>query len=131
MIKLLIADDHSHLVEGVKHVLANTHIKVVGCATEANKILDAYKSLNPDLVLCDINLGFAQSNSVTILKSLLNYDVAAKVIIFSLYDKDTLIQQSYDEGAKCFLSKTVPSTKLIDVITQVNEGVVFLPLAMN
>jgi two-component system, NarL family, invasion response regulator UvrY len=128
MIKLLIADDHSQLVEGIKHVLSNTNVEVVGSVSNACDVLGAYKSHNPDVLLCDFKLGFAESKSFTVIKSLLDYDAAAKVIIFSQYDLDTYIRQSYNEGAKCFLRKFVSPKELIEVITNVSAGINVLPL---
>lgn len=120
-----MADDHRILLEGLKTTLAKTTIEVVGYTTDSDMVLAEYKSLKPDVVLCDIKFGADSDNGFTVLKNLLNYDPDAKVIIFSQFDQDTLIQQSYDEGAKCFLMKSVHRDELIEAISRVYKGEIY------
>jgi two-component system, NarL family, invasion response regulator UvrY len=120
-----MADDHNYHMEGVKAAFVGTNIEVVGYTTDPQTVLSSYKDLKPDVLLCDIRFKNSQDDGFSILKSVIDFDPAAKVIMFSQFDQDILIQQSYDEGAKCFLKKIVHSDELIEAITQVSIGEIF------
>lgn len=121
MVKLLIADDHSYLVQGVIMSLTDSDIEVLDHILDASLIVDAYQRLKPDVILCDIM--FSQAlNGLDVLKLLLNIDPKVKVILFSQYDQDNIIHNAYKFGAKAFIPKSIASSELIEAIHRVNKG---------
>jgi two-component system, NarL family, invasion response regulator UvrY len=120
LIKLLIADDHSYLIEGVRLSLTDSNINVIH-TLNINEIIDLYNTHRPDVVLCDIMFG-QKIHGLDILKELIALDPEAKVIIFTQYDQDEFIINAYNLGAKAFLAKSVDSKELIAVIEAVNKG---------
>jgi two-component system, NarL family, invasion response regulator UvrY len=121
LIKLLIADDHSFFVQGVMLSLSETDISVIMNLSSADKIVECYMRLNPDVVICDIMFG-QEKNGLEILQELLVVAPDAKVILLSQYDQDKMIRQSYKIGAKAFLSKSVERDELIKAIRTVAKG---------
>jgi len=121
LVKLLIADDHSYLVQGVMMSLKNSDIEVLEHILDSSQIINAYLRLNPDVILCDIMFG-QTLNGLDIVKNLLELDPAANVILFSQYDQDQMIYSAYKFGAKAFLPKSVAASELIDAIHAVSKG---------
>ncbi len=121
MVKLLIADDHSYLVQGVRVSLKNSDIEVLDHILDSSLIIEATQRLKPDVILCDIM--FSQSlNGLDVLKKLMETDPTTKMILFSQYDQDQTIYSAYKFGAKAFLPKSVEASELIDAIHRVNDG---------
>lgn len=119
--KLLIADDHSYLVQGVMVALKDSDITVLEHVMDASLIVDAYIRLKPDVLLCDIMFG-QSLNGLDVVSLLLKVDPTSKVILFSQFDQDETIYSAYNLGAKAFLPKSIHPNELIDAIHRVNQG---------
>ena len=55
-VRLLIADDHEVVRTGIKSILADTNIEIVGEATSSEEAVSMALELNPDIVLLDIRM---------------------------------------------------------------------------
>lgn len=124
MIKLMVADDHTILVEGIRHTLVDSGIELVGHTLEATQIVPLYQELKPDVLLCDIMFG-QEVHGLNVLVDLLKVEPEAKVIMFSQYQDDKFIINTYEFGAKAFLVKSVSERELVNVIQRVNAGDIY------
>src|SRR2546430_8560741 len=97
-IKVLIADDHSMFIDGLKDILSSLKdIEVVGEAGTGEESVRLTKSLEPDIVLMDINLpGFSGIRATEIIKK---ECPKTKVLMISSYDDDAHIMESFRVGA--------------------------------
>jgi len=109
-------------MEGLSMAFSDTDITVLAHIPNVDEIIDAYQRLQPDVLLCDIKFGQEQTGGLDILKQLLTVDAKAKVILLSQYDQDTMIKQSYNLGARAFLSKSIAREDLITAIQKVAKG---------
>ncbi len=124
-IKLLIADDHGYLIDGVKLSLEDSEVEVVSHTMMADDIVGQYLASKPDVVLMDIMFG-QDKTGLDILDELLAVAPEAKIIVFTQYDQDELIQRAYAKGAKAFLPKSTRVDELLDAIrTAVRDEIYF------
>ncbi len=119
-IKVMIVDDHTLVVEGLKSLLANHEIVKVNCSFENGKPAIEYLACNLiDVVLLDINL--PDINGIEVCQIIFKNHPNVKVIGLSTYSDRSIINQMISNGAKGYLLKNVSAEELITAITTVNN----------
>lgn len=127
-IRVMIADDHPLIVEGLTSVLARHSIQVVGSASEATAVVDAYAALRPDVLVLDLRFGEGGIGGLDVLTDLLDRFGEARVVIYTQFDQDTIVREAYKRGAKAFVTKSADPVDLAEAVTKVHGGeTVFLP----
>ena len=128
VIKVMIADDHPLIVEGLTSVLARHHLEVVGSASEASAVVNTFADLQPDVLVLDLRFGEGSVGGLDILKDLLERFPAAKVAIYTQFDQDTVVREAYKRGARAFVTKSTDPADLAQAIVKIHAGeTVFLP----
>ena len=90
--KILIADDHAMVRDGVKNLVKqNKDYVVVGEASNGKEALDQFETLKPDLIILDISM--PDMNGMDVSKEILSRDPAANILIMSMYDDDDYISR--------------------------------------
>jgi len=103
-IKILLADDHQIIRDGVKTMLIDEpDIDFVGCASNGAMALEMTKQLQPDVVVSDISMPDMTGIELTAKISELN--CSTKVLILSMYTTDDYIYNAIKAGAKGILPK--------------------------
>ena len=102
--KLLIVDDHQMFCEGLKALLERkSQFQVMGLVNKASDVIAAVRSLSPDMVMMDYNLG--EGNGLVETQKILKLFPHIKVIMVSLHAKPTLIKEAFGMGVSAYLSK--------------------------
>ncbi|MBI2832399.1 MAG: response regulator [Chloroflexi bacterium] len=129
-IKVLIADDHGMVRDGMRAVLAvQRDMVVVGDAVNGKEALEKTLQLSPDVVLMDIVMPVM--NGLDATKEICRACPQAKVLMLSQYDDDANIQASRHLGAMGFIPKAAASTLLINGIRTVSQGKQFTYTSVN
>lgn len=120
-IRIVIADDHHILLDGLKAMLEkHNQIKVLSVYDNGQALLDDLKKQNPDLAIVDINMPGMQGAELTQKIKELNPNV--QVITLSMYDDAAHIMEMIEVGVSGYLLKNVNDTELITAITTVVAG---------
>lgn len=120
-IKIVIADDHHILLDGLKAMLdKQDNIEVLATYDHGQALLDDLQKTKPDLALVDINMPGMQGPELTQKIKELNPGVF--VITLSMYDDAAHIMEMIEAGVSGYLLKNVNDKELIDAITQVMAG---------
>jgi len=121
LIKILIADDHQVIIDGLEAIIANqTNLEFVGGAKDGNEVLAKAKSDSFDLVLMDINMPNMDGLECT---EVLHKDFPEiKIIGLSMHDNPRLAKRMLQNGALGFLLKNSSKRVILDAITAVAEG---------
>ena len=115
MIKIMIADDHAIVREGIRTLLElQKDIHVVGEAVDGKDALEKTRQLSPDVVLMDIVMPGMDGLEAT-KKIRKEYD-HTRVLMLSQYDDDDNIKASQQVGASGFVPKKDASKLLISAI---------------
>jgi DNA-binding NarL/FixJ family response regulator len=119
--KILIADDHAMIREGIKILLKNKkEYEIIGEAVNGLDAVEKYKNLNPDLVILDISM--PELSGMEAAKEILNIDPAALMIILSMYDDEDYIRLCLEIGVKSYVVKSESSEELVDAVKNVLAG---------
>ena len=120
-IRILLADDHALLRQGIKRVLNfEDDLEVVGEAEDGQEALARTLMLKPDILLLDINMPGLTGLDVT--KQLKQARTRTKIIALTIHDSDNYVLELLKNGALGYLLKDVEPSVLIKAIHMVNEG---------
>jgi DNA-binding NarL/FixJ family response regulator len=120
-IRVLVADDHPMLREGLVAVL-NTQqdFEVVGEAADGSEVVRLAERLNPDVILLDLEMPGV--DGVAALEKLRSAGSEARTIVFTAYDTDERILGALRAGARGYLLKGASRTEIFDAIRTVHAG---------
>jgi DNA-binding NarL/FixJ family response regulator len=121
MIRLLIADDHPVVREGLKRIVTDcADMQVVGEATGGDDVLGMSKTTSPNVVLLD--LGMPGLGFLGLMKRLKTECPAVRVLVLSVQPEDQYAVRAFRAGAAGYLNKDRSPEELAQAIRQVSGG---------
>ena len=124
-IKVLVADDHTILRDGICALLALAEdMEVVGEASNGSEALEMVEKVNPDVVLMDIAMPIMNGLEATL--RLHKEFPRTRVLVLTQYDDREYVLPAIQAGASGFISKIAASSELISGIRSVYRGDSFL-----
>jgi DNA-binding NarL/FixJ family response regulator len=119
--KILIADDHSMIRDGVKSLLAkDKELVVAGEVSNGGQAIAQYKILKPDLLILDISM--PDMNGMEVAQEILKEDPEAKIIILSMFDDEDYISRCMEHGVKGYVIKNETGNELDYAVKSVLKG---------
>lgn len=120
-LKVVIADDHSVVRQGIRGVLeAIEGLEVVGEAGDGDEALEMVAELKPDVVVLDVNMPGKTGLEVT--TELRQQGHPARVLILSMHDDPEYVLQAVRSGADGYVLKDAAPAELRDAVEAVHEG---------
>lgn len=121
MIKLVLADDHRLMQDGLKSRLEREdNLEILSCVGTGADALKVTLTLKPDVLLLDINM--PNMNGIEMLEKLSQSKSETAVIMLSMHDSKDYVVRSVKAGAKGYVLKDVGSEELVMAINQVAQG---------
>ncbi len=118
MSKVLVADDASFMRMIIRRILEKEGHEVIGEANNGAVCIERYKELTPDIVTLDITM--PEMDGITALKSLMEYDPNANVIMISALGEEHMIREAIAIGAKNFIIKPFQEAQVVTVLRKLN-----------
>jgi len=126
VIRVLIADDHTILREGIKSLLSGQdHIEVVGEADDGKQALEKVRKLEPDVTLMDISM--PNINGIEATKQITDEFADVKVLILTMHDQEGYVYPIFKAGASGYVVKRSATRELVSAIEAVVEGNTVMP----
>jgi DNA-binding NarL/FixJ family response regulator len=120
-IRLLIADDHPLLREGVASVVQTySDIELVGEASDGLEAIQKYRDLQPDVALIDLQMPGMQG--VDVIKAIRAEFPKARLIVLTTYSGDVQALRAMKAGASGYLLKSTLRLDLVEVIRRIHAG---------
>ncbi|MGF1637866.1 MAG: response regulator [Cyclobacteriaceae bacterium] len=120
-IKVVLADDHVVVRNGIKMLLENEgEIKVIGEASNGEEALTVVSKLQPDVLIIDIRMPVM--NGLDATRKLGEYSNTTKALILSMHNDEEYILQSVDCGASGYLLKDTSKEEFMKAIRSVSQG---------
>ena len=124
-IKVLIADDHAIVREGLRQLLnGQTDMVVAGEAEDGRQALEKVKSLHPDVILLDIAM--PHLSGLEVISLIREAAPETQVVVLSMHSKETYVQQVLSSGALGYVLKASPSTDILEAIRMAHRDEYFL-----
>ena len=120
-INIMITDDHSMIREGLKNLLElDGDIKVIAEAVDGQDCLDKLETINPDVLLLDINMPVM--NGLDVLKNLKNRKNKVKVLVLTVHNEVEYLMKAVDIGINGYVLKDSESAVLKKAIISIASG---------
>ncbi len=120
-IRILLADDHNVLREGMRLLLERQPgFQVVGEASDGRETIGLVEDQHPDVVIMDIAM--PNLNGIEATRRITERSPRTGVVILSMHHDESYVIQSLKAGARAYLLKDALKTELISAIQAVAQG---------
>ena len=121
MIKLLIADDHLIIRQGLRLILETENdFELIGEASDGKEALNLCKKLKPDVVLMDLRM--PNMDGLTAIETLHTEQPQIAIVILTTFNEDELMFRGLQAGARGYLLKDTDRATLFDTIRAAARG---------
>jgi len=120
MTRVMIADDHTLVREGLRWALEHAQLEVVGEAADGEEAVDLAEALHPDVVLMDLSLPVLSGVAAT--KKIKGRLPGTAVLVLSMLSDDTAVSSALGAGARGYLVKDSTSAEIVEAVRRVAAG---------
>lgn len=114
-VKVMLADDHALMREGIKHLLEfDGSIEVIDEANNGKECLEKLEKIEPDILLLDINM--PDMNGIEVLKELKKQNKNIKILMLTVHSEVEYLIKAIDIGANGYILKDSGSLELKQAI---------------
>ncbi len=118
-VRVLLADDHGAIREGLRLILTAQGIEVIGEAADGAVAIANARALRPDVVVMDLRM--PGTDGVQATREIVA-EGTAEVLVLTSFDEDDLVMGAIRAGAAGFLLKTADGPTLADAVMRVAAG---------
>ena len=121
MIRVLLADDHQLMRQGVRRILeGESDIQVVGEASDGLEVQRMAHELQPDVILMDVSMGVVDGISAT--RELLRQAPWMKIVMLTMHSHDGHLFQALQAGATGYILKTAGADQVLNAVRAAAAG---------
>lgn len=121
MIKIIIADDHQIVRDGIKSMLASdVELQIIADVSDGDELLGKLPDLSPDIILMDISM--PGKSGIEVCKKIHENYGEIRIIMLSMYTNEEFVLQALRAGASGYLPKNISRNELIHSIQLVYKG---------
>jgi DNA-binding NarL/FixJ family response regulator len=125
MIRIVVADDHTIVREGLKQLLANAaDLAVVGEAQTGHEVLQRVRELQFDLLLLDMSM--PGRSGIELIKQVRAERPGLRILVLSMHEEAQYAVRAIKAGAAGYLTKETASAQLVSAIRKVAAGGAFI-----
>src|SRR4028119_2236655 len=126
MIRVLIADDHSIVRQGLTTIInRDPEMTVIAQAEDGQQAIACFGEHQPDVTLMDLRM--PQMGGVEAITAICAQFKPARIIVLTTYDGDEDIYRGLQAGAKGYLLKDTKPNELLNAIRMINRGQQYIP----
>ena len=126
--RVLLADDHRMVAEGLKSLLADD-FELVGAVENGHALVAAAKKLRPDVIVADITM--PQLNGIDALHQLKKHNPDVKVVFLTMHQDRAYARRALEAGAAGFVVKHAAPDELVMAIHAALKGKIFIAPALT
>lgn len=117
---VLIVDDHPLLRQGLREAIGHSsRFKVVGEAADGDEALRQISSLNPQIVILDIDM--PRRNGLETIRAIRQLASPVKVIILTMYNEEDMFNAAMDLGVKAYVLKENAANDVLEALERVDR----------
>lgn len=125
MIRIIIAEDHNLVRQGLRALLERSgDIEVVAEATTGQEAVELTEQLKPDVVVMDLSM--PRLDGAQAAERILSFNLPTQVVIVSMHEDTTMVQQLLRRGVKGYLLKDALSEELLLAVRSAVQGKIYL-----
>lgn len=121
MIKVLLADDHRIVREGLRRVLEDSNeIKVIAEAADGETAFDEAMEKKPDVAVIDISM--PGMDGLEVVTQMTSYCPDIPVLILTMHDEEQYVIRAIEAGAMGYVTKQSAPEQLVEAVKKINAG---------
>jgi DNA-binding NarL/FixJ family response regulator len=129
MTRVLIADDHALVRDGLRHILKNASgFEVIGEADDSASTVALTRERPADVLVLDLSM--PGRNGVELIKQIKEEKPALRILVLTMHAEQQYAVRAFKAGASGYLTKESASAELVAAVTKVAAGGVYVSLAM-
>ena len=120
-VKILLADDHALVRQGLKLILsAHADLEVVGEAANGREAVELAEKLRPDIVLMDVQM--PELNGIEAARKMVAANPRIRILALSMHKEAVYVREILKAGARGYILKDAIDTELLTAIRSVAKG---------
>ena len=124
-IRILIADDHALLRQGIRNFLSlESDFEIIGEAADGEETIRRASELRPDILLLDINM--PKGNGIEVATRLRETHPEIRILALTIHDDENYMMKMIQSGAAGYLLKDVEPSMMVQAIRRVHAGESFV-----
>jgi DNA-binding NarL/FixJ family response regulator len=128
MIRVVIADDHTIVREGLKQLLSGPDFNIVGEARDGLEVIQCVRDLDFDVLLLDMSM--PKKSGIELIKQVKSEKPKLRVLVLTMHEEQQYAIRAIKAGASGYLTKESATTQLISAIRKVAAGGAFISAAV-
>lgn len=127
--RVLLADEHPVILEGLRQILCCPEFEIVGAVGEARALVKAACEVQPDLIIADICI--AQLSGIHALRQIRQTQKISKIIFFTIHHEAPFAVEALKAGASGYILKTSSREELLAGVRAVLRGEIYVSAAFR
>jgi DNA-binding NarL/FixJ family response regulator len=119
-IRILLADDHAVVVEGLRRILARKQFRIVGAVGDGHALVKAARELKPDVIITDVAMPLL--NGIEAARQIRGQDPDSKIIFLTMHPEVIYARQALAAGGAGYVLKTSAGDELVTAIDAALAG---------
>lgn len=129
MTKVLLADDHTLVRDGLRHILEGTSgFEVVGEAYDGPTTISLVRGTPADVLVLDLSM--PGRNGIELVKQIKEELPTLRVLVLTMHAEQQYAVRAFKAGASGYLTKESASKELVSALTKISAGGVYVSLSM-
>lgn len=129
MTRILIADDHALVRDGLRHILKKAEgFDIVGEAADHTGVLNIVTQIHADVLLLDLSM--PGGNGLDLIREVRARRPALRILVLTMHAERQYAVRAFKAGASGYVTKESASAELVNAVQRVAGGNVYLSLAM-
>jgi DNA-binding NarL/FixJ family response regulator len=127
-VRILLADDHTLTLEGIRAVVA-THHEIVGVVADGRAVVEAALRLQPDLVVLDITMPLL--NGIDAAVQIRKSQPEVKMLFVTMHVNPAYLEAALNAGGSGYVLKSAAGEELLDAIDNVMKGRLYVSPSLS
>jgi DNA-binding NarL/FixJ family response regulator len=126
--KVLLADDHDIVIEGLRRVLESPDLDIVAVVKDGRALVQVAEQVKPDIIIVDISM--PALNGIEAVKQIRKHDQRTVIIFLTMHPDVTFATEALGAGASGYVLKNSAADELVTAVRETTKGNVYIAKAL-
>jgi DNA-binding NarL/FixJ family response regulator len=122
--RILLADDHSIVIEGLRRILDRPGFEIVGVVNDGQALLAAAREIQPDIIIADVTMPLL--NGIAAAREIHHANPGVRIIFLTMHSDATFATEGLAAGGCGYVLKSAATDELVTAICEVMKGRIYV-----